>query len=213
VFTNAGGIFGSINHDTYDPHENVAYSVAFRTLLPVARLLKDDPIHAFAYATCLAGLDQFKMREDRNGVATRGLLYMEKSWDTAYLWENAEAALAYFEAAADTKRRDPAKSRAFELDGLTLLRAIAKHHHGPHGFLTEGVDWNDHVSQKHHIDQAKFGDIRYTEPFLNNQHIAEPTLFYLETLARRSTTAGQTQWRDAEDNVLLTLPAGHGGRR
>ena len=29
----AGGIFGSINHDTYDPHENVAYSVAFRTLL------------------------------------------------------------------------------------------------------------------------------------------------------------------------------------
>ena len=30
-----GGIFGSINHDTYDPHENVAYSVAFHTLLPL----------------------------------------------------------------------------------------------------------------------------------------------------------------------------------
>jgi len=43
----------------------------------------------------LAGLELFKMREDRHGVATKGLLYMEKSWDTAYLWENAEAALAY----------------------------------------------------------------------------------------------------------------------
>jgi len=28
VFIKAGGIFGSINHDTYDEHENVAYSVA-----------------------------------------------------------------------------------------------------------------------------------------------------------------------------------------
>ena len=64
-------------------------------------------IREFAYEKCLAGLDQFKMREDRNGVATKGLLYMEKSWDTAYLWENAEAALAYFEAAADTATHEP----------------------------------------------------------------------------------------------------------
>ena len=94
-----GGIFGSINHDTYDPHENVAYSVAFRTLLPASRLLGDEEIRRFAYETCLNGLEQFKMKEDRNGVKTKGLLYMEKSWDTSYLWENAEAALAYFEAA------------------------------------------------------------------------------------------------------------------
>ena len=79
-----GGIFGSINHDTYDPHENVAYSVSFRTLLLVSEVLDDDSIRDFAYQ-CLAGLDQFKMTDDRNGVATKVLLYMEKSWDTSYL--------------------------------------------------------------------------------------------------------------------------------
>jgi hypothetical protein len=207
VFMRAGGIFGSINHDTYDPNENVAYSVAFRTLLLVSKVLKDEAIRQFAYEKCLAGLDQFKMTEDRNGVATKGLLYMEKSWDTAYLWENAEAALAYFEAALDTRKREPSRSRGFELDGLIILRAIAKHHYGPYGFLTEGVDWNDHVGQQHHINQAKFGAIRYTEPFLNNQHIVEPTLFYLKHLARRQSRQGsQTRFRDLDGNLLLTQP-------
>ncbi len=207
VFVRAGGIFGSINHDTYDPQENVAYSVAFRTLLPIARLLKDESIRAFAYDRCLAGLDQFKMTDDRNGVATRGLLFMEKSWDTAYLWENAEAALAYFEAAADTRRADPARAQQFELNGHTILRAIAKHHYGPYGFLTEGVDWNNHVGQQHHIGQAKYGAIQYTEPFLNNQHIAEPTLFYLERLATKRTRDGRRQWLDCEGNLLLEQTA------
>ncbi len=206
VFVRAGGIFGSINHDTYDPHENVAYAVAFRTLRPLARLLRDESLRDFAYRVCLDGLDQFKMREDRHGVATRGLLYMEKSWDTAYLWENAEAALAYFEAAADLRRRDPARARRYERDGLTILRAIAKHHYGPHGFLTEGVDWNNHVGQQHHIGRAQYGAIQYTEPFLNNQHIAEPTLFYLEHLARRRTREGRHEWYDSEGNRLFSLP-------
>jgi hypothetical protein len=201
VFRKAGGIFGSINHDTYDPHENVAYAVAFRTLLPTAQVLKDKPLRTFAYDTCLAGLDRYKMTEDHNGVATRGLLFMEKSWDTAYLWENAEAALAYFEAAVD-RRRDKTRCREYTLDGLTILRAAAKHHHGPYGFLTEGVDWNDHVGQKHHIGRQKYGDIQYTEPFLNNQHIAEPTLFYLEHLATKRTRKGVTDWRDLEGNVI-----------
>jgi len=202
VFMKAGGIFGSINHDTYDPLENVACSVAFRTLLPISRLLKDKSIRTFAFEKCLASLDQFKMREDRNGVATKGLLYMEKSWDTAYLWENAEAALAFFEAAADLRKKDPARSRGYELDGLVILRAIAKHHYGPYGFLTEGVDWNDHVGQQHHIKQAKFGAIQYTEPFLNNQHIAEPTLYYLQHLARKQRTRSGTEWLDVEGNRL-----------
>ncbi len=203
VFIGVGGIFGSINHDTYDPHENVAYSVAFRTLLSVSRVLEDQAIRTFAYQKCLAGLDQFKMCENRNNVATKGLLYMEKSWDTSYLWENAEAALAYFEAAVDIRAQDPARSRQFESDGLVILRAAAKHHYGPHGFLTEGVDWNNHVGQQHHIDQAEFGAIQYTEPFLNNQHIAEPTLYYLKHLAAKSTEIGETQWRDFEDSVIL----------
>ncbi len=203
VFMKAGGLFGSINHDTYDPHENVAYSVAFRTLLAVSRVLHDSNVRSFAYEKCLSGLDQFKMYEDRNGVATKGLLFMEKSWDTAYLWENAEAALALFEAAVDLRRTDRARSRECEMDGLVILRAIAKHHYGPYGFLTEGVDWNDHVGQQHHIGQAKYAAIRYTEPFLNNQHIVEPTLYYLQKLAKKSTRSGTTQWRDREGNGLF----------
>jgi len=206
VFTRAGGIFGSINHDTYDPHESVAYAVAFRTLMAVSRVLRDPAIRQFAYATCLVGLEQFKMREDRNQVATKGLLYMEKTWDTAYLWENAEAALAYFEAASDIRRRNRQAQREYESDGLTILRAIAKHHYGPHGFLTEGVDWNNHVGQQHHIDQKLYAAIQYTEPFLNNQHIAEPTLYYIERLARRKTLPTTREWRDLEDNLLLRRP-------
>ena len=87
-----------------------------------------------------------------------------------YLWENAEAALAYIEAYLDTN------NKLYLLDALTILRAIAKHHHGEYGFLTEGVDWNNHVGKQHHFDGAEFGDIKYTEPLLNNLHIVEPTL-------------------------------------
>ncbi len=206
AFLRAGGIFGSINHNTFDAHEDVAYAVAFRTLLDVSRLLKDDALCAFAYDKCLAGLDQFKIHEDRNGVATKGLLYMEKSWDTAYLWENAEAALAYLEAAADTRQRNAPKSRQYEMDGLVILRAIANHHYGPHGFLTEGVDWNNHVGQEHHVGNKNFAAIRYTEPFLNNQHIAEPTLYYLRNLARETAAADAAEWRDIEGNVIRRQP-------
>ena len=123
------------------------------------------------------------------------------------MWENAEAALACFEACADLRQTDSVKSRECEQNGLTILRAIARHHHGPHGFLTEGVDWNDHVGQRHHIAQAKYGAIQYTEPFLNNQHIAEPTLFYLRNLARRTGPPTAWEWRDAEGNVILSTAA------
>ena len=204
AFVKAGGIFGSINHDTYDKNENVAYAVAFRVLRRAAKLIGDDSLRTFAYEKCLAGLEQFKMRDDRNGVATRGLLWMEKSWDTAYLWECAEAALAYFEAAAEN-RRDRDKKFAWERDGLTILRAIAKHHHGKKGFLTEGVDWNNHVGEQHHFDGAKFGDIQYTEPFLNNQHIIEPTVFYLRHLAIDDPSKRVLRYRDLEGNIILRV--------
>jgi hypothetical protein len=173
VFITAGGIFGSINHDTFDEHECVSYAAGFRVLTRAAALLKDSGLREFAYVHCLAGLDQFRMREDRNGVATTGLLFMERSWDTAYLWENAEAAAAYLEAFFDT---GDARYRARATE---ILQAIAGHHHGPHGFLTEGVDWNNHVGAEHHFDGALYGDIRYTEPLLNNLHIVEPTLLLL----------------------------------
>ena len=138
------------------------------------KLLGDKEIRNFAYDKCLAGLEQFKMKEDRNGVQTKGLLFMEKSWDTAYLWENAEAALAYIEAYIDTN------NQSYLADGLTILRAIAKHHHGQYGFLTEGVDWNNHVGKQHRFNQAEYGDIKYTEPLLNNLHIVEPTLLVIK---------------------------------
>ncbi|HEY3289496.1 MAG TPA: hypothetical protein VGK87_05150, partial [Anaerolineae bacterium] len=172
-FIKAGGFFGSINHDTYDAHECVAYAVAFRTFLKLAHLLKDETLRQFAYDVALAGLKSFEMRENRNGVETKGLLFMERSWDTAYLWENAEAAQAYLEAYADKG------TKVYLSKALTILRAIAKHHHGQHGFLTEGVDWNNHVGAQHHFDGATFGDTRYTEPLLNNLHHAEPALYYL----------------------------------
>ena len=177
LFVRSGGFYGSINHDTYDDRENVSYAVAFRVLRRVADLLGDKEIRDFAYDDALARLVRYEMREDRNGVATKGLLYMEESWDTAYLWENAEASLAYMEAYHDTR------SEVYLSKGLTILRAIAKHHHGKYGFLTEGVDWNNHVGAKHHLDGAEYGDIKYTEPFLNNLHITEPTLYYLEELS------------------------------
>ena len=179
IFMESGGIFGSINHDTYDEHENVTYSVAFRTLLEAARLLKNENMRSFAYKECLGGLDQFKIKEDKNGVQTAGLLYMEKSWDTAYLWENAEAALAYLEAYADSD------DEAYLREGLTILVAIAQHHHGQYGFLTEGVDWNNHVGAEHHFEDAEYGDIKYTEPLLNNLHIVEPTLLALKFLKKK----------------------------
>jgi hypothetical protein len=184
VFMKAGGFFGSINHDTYDEHENVSYAVAFRVLRNTARLLNDEEVRAFAYSRCLGGLDLFKMAENRNGIQTQGLLYMEKSWDTAYLWENAEAALAYLEAYKDTG------NRAHLSDGLTILRAIARHHQRDTGFLTEGVDWNNHVGKQHHFNGAEFGDIRYTEPLLNNLHVTEPTLLVLELNVGDATLPG-----------------------
>lgn len=174
AFVKAGGFFGSVNHDTYDPRENVAYAIGFRALRRAGEVLGDRKLIDFAYEVCLQGLDAFKMKEDRNGVATQGLLWMEESWDTAYLWENAEAALAYVEAYKDRRRE------SYLQDALTILRAIAKHHHGKHGFLTEGVDWNNRVGTQHHINGDLYGDIQYTEPLLNNLHHSEATLELLD---------------------------------
>ncbi len=176
-FIGAGGFWGSINLDTYDIHENVAYSVAFLILRQAADRLDRPGWRDFAYHSALPALARFQMKDDRNSVATAGLLWMEDSWDTAYLWENAEAAQAYLEAWAETG------NLAYRDSGLAILQAIARHHHGPLGFLTEGVDWNNHVGQQHHFDGALYGDIRYTEPLLNNLHLVGPTFFFLNRAA------------------------------
>ncbi len=177
AFMVAGGHWGSLNHDTYDDHENVAYAVAFRALRRGARVLGTPDWRDWAYARALPRLAHHRMDRDQNGVATTGLLWMEESWNTAYLWENAEVALAYLEAWADTAEagyRDAA---------LAILQAIARHHHGDLGFLTEGVDWDNHVSRRHHVREALYGDICYTEPLLNNLHLLAPTLYYFDRIS------------------------------
>jgi len=179
AFIAAGGFWGSINHDTYDDHESVAYSCAFRILRRAADVFGRPDWREFAYRAALPALAGFRMAEDRNGVATTGLLWMEESWDTAYLWENAEAAQAYLEAWVETG------VEAHREVALGILRAIANHHYGDLGFLTEGVDWNNHVSQRHHIGEALYGAIQYTEPLLNNLHFLGPTLFYFQKLGYR----------------------------
>ncbi len=207
VFRDIGGAFGSCNHDTYDDHENVAYSIGFRTLIRAASLLRDDDLVNWALEHCLGGLESFEMKDDRNGVATQGLLMMEESWDTAYLWENAEAAYAYFEAAHLCRNLD------YELKGLTILRTAALHHHGDHGFLTEGVDWNNHNGQWRkvgdkkipiHVGGAQYGDVNYTQPFLNNMHITGPTLYYLKKLAHRQILESDLVFSDCEGNILMS---------
>jgi hypothetical protein len=151
-----------------------------------SRLGRPDWVN-FAFQTALPELSRYRMDDNRNGAATRGLLWMEESWDTSYLWEDAEAAQAYLEAwdqSGDTKWCDA---------GLDILRAIAPFHFGELGFLSEGIDWNNHVGQQHHIDQALYGAIQYTEPLLNNLHLVGPTLFYFERCGYRPPTGFDVQ--------------------
>lgn len=167
AFLKAGGFYGSVNHDTYDKQENVAYAIAFRTFVRAGDLLQEPLLKDFALQKILPGLERFVMHEDRNGVATKGLLYMEDSWDTAYLWENAEVSIAYLEAYRLTHKPQ------YGQRAVDILLGIAKHHYGDHGFLTEGVDWNNHVGRQHHIGGAEYGAIAYTEPLLNNLYHVE----------------------------------------
>lgn len=192
AFVAAGGLWGSINHDTYDDHESVAYACAFRILRRAADLLDRPAWRAFAYQEALPALARFRMAEDRNGVTTAGLLWMEETWDTAYLWENAEVAHAYLEAWAETG------DAGYRDVALGILAGIARHHYGAHGFLTEGVDWNNHVGQQHHVNAALYGAIQYTEPLLNNLHFLGPTLTCFAQIGYRPPT-------DLDDAASIAL--------
>jgi hypothetical protein len=74
------------------------------------------------------------------------------------------------------------------------------------GFLTEGVNWNNHVSAKHHVNGVEFGDIPYTEPFVNNQHIVEPTPYFLERQAETAWNGPDRIYHDHENNVVAVIP-------
>ena len=51
-----------------------------------------------------------------------------------------------------------------------------------------------------------YGDVNYTQPFLNNMHITTPTLFYLEHLARPVRKENGLALLDCEDNLLVVRP-------
>ncbi len=176
VFVTSGGFWGSLNHDTCDDHENVAYAVAFRVLRRAGDRLDRPAWREFAWQVALPALERFRMPDDRHGVVTKGLYWMEESWDTAYLWENAEIAQSHLEAWLESGQEQWQKL------AIETLTAIAHHHYGPLGFLAEGVDWNDHVGRRHHVYHAPYGAIRYTEPLLNNLHLLWPTLTYLQAI-------------------------------
>ena len=196
TFVKAGGYFGSMNSDTEDLEENVTYAMAFQALHAAGKLMHRQDWVDFAYSACLGGLVRFELVEDLNGLATKGLLYMEDSWNAACTWEIAEAAQAYLVAFGDLGRR-PDLHKA-----LTMLRGLAKHHHGPYGFLTEAVDWDGHSVVARHMEGQRYSDIVTTHPFLNNLHVVEPTVTFLERFAVRSAVDGMEAYYDPEGNRL-----------
>src|SRR4029077_13367143 len=110
------------------------------------KVLEEPSLIEFAFDRCLDGLRQFEMTVDANGLETKGLLWMEPSWNSACMWAIAEAAQAYLAAYGETH------DRGYAIKALTMLRAMAKHHHGPLGMLTEAVDWDGHSIDARHFD-------------------------------------------------------------
>ena len=201
AFAAAAGHFGSVNTDTEDRAENVSFALGFQAMLAASELLDDAGLADFAFESCLAGLERFELARDLNGCATKGLLYMEDSWNAACTWEVAVCAAAYLDAYARRPRRE------YVLKALTMLRGLAKHHHGALGFLTEAVDWDGHSVSTRHLDGASRGDIATTHPFLNNLHLLEPTVMFLENWAIEQDhhELGPGQY-DLEGNRLCDLP-------
>jgi hypothetical protein len=179
AFVERGGFFGSTNTDTADAEECVSFALAFRILLDLAGYLKVERYRAFAYEVCLPGLRQFWLPEDLNGQATKGLLRLSETYSSACFWECAEAAFAYLRAGDDSG------SSAHVLQGLTILRGIARNHFGPLGFVPSELDWDGRMHPDAHLEPGMYGPRAVTHPYMNNLWMVAPTLFYLETLAWR----------------------------
>ncbi len=204
VFVREGGLFASTNTDTEDTDENVSYALGYLAFEQAGRVLDDEALRRFALERCLGGLAQFEMTEDVNGLATKGLLWMERGWNSACMWEMAMASQAYLVAYGHSRERWLASK------ALTILRGMAKHHHGPLGFLTEAVDWDGHSVKARHFGRARYADIETTHPLLNNLHVLEPTVTYLERFAHRlPEAAGATGVYDFEGNRIATLEGGN----
>jgi hypothetical protein len=79
----------------------VTLAVAFRTLRRAADALARPEWRQWSYDVALSAMWRLRMDEDRHGVVTRRLTWMEATWDEAYLWENAEVVQAYLEASLE----------------------------------------------------------------------------------------------------------------
>ena len=75
-----------------------------------------------------------------------------------------------------------------------------------HGFIEE----SGFIKGYRHTVKNDFC-LNYKHNFLNNQHIAEPTLYYLKRLAAKLTEGNRSRWRDLEGNVLLELEGQENG--
>ncbi len=192
-----GGFFGSTNTDTESHAENVSYAALFQALLAASRVVGADSsaVVEFAVEHCLKPLRSFELVEDVDGIATKGLLYMEREWNAACMWETAEVAEAYLRAPAEVGSEFPVKA-------LTILRSMALHHHGEFGFLTEATDWDGHSTVDRHFPGESVGDIATTHPFLNNLHVVSPTATYLESFALRVSGELGVDYYDSEGNAI-----------
>jgi hypothetical protein len=179
-FVEHGGFFGSINTDTEDLHESVAYAIGFQVLLAASQFLGRPVYRDFAHDVCLAGLRVFRINRDLNDLPTKGLTRLAANYSSACFWENAEVALAYFQAARDTGNQLHAR------DGMTILRAIARNRIGSNGFLTAELDWDGRLPPEKHVGATARGPRVVTHPYMNSLNLLAPTLFYLQHLAWKS---------------------------
>lgn len=189
AFVSAGGYFGSVNTDTEDNEESVSFALAFQTLLDAAKFLDIPRYKEFAFEACLPPLKNFWLTQDINGQPTKGLLRLSKTYSAACMWECSEAAMAYFKAAKEAG--DPSNVA----NGLTILRAIARNHHGDLGFIPSELDWNGSRSPDAHLGQATYGPRKVTHPYMNNLHVVRSTLFYLDQLPLAHLSPGRSVGR------------------
>jgi hypothetical protein len=168
------GIYGSIDPAGSDLDTAAGRAVAYRLFRRASRSFRDPSLGEFAVEDALAGLERLQVTEDMNGVVTKGLVRSAPTRDTANLWENAEVSLAYLEAFEDTQDRD------YLCNGVTILRAIAKHHNGPNGFLADSVDWSTPSVAERDAPHLAPVSSHQTTPLQSNLHHTEPILRYLE---------------------------------
>ena len=146
-----GGYFGSTNTDTEDLQENVSYALAFQAVIAAST---HSTIPSFAGSRMRRAWprSRFELRDD-NGEATKGCC----SWRMPGTPRARGRWQRWRRPTSSPSVTNGSVSDA--LKALTILRAMAKHHHGAFGFLTEAVDWDGHSTAVRHFPGERYGDI------------------------------------------------------